>query len=135
MELLANFLNTMITPYVHNIEEQTLNNDFFRKEVFTGEHLQITVMSINPGEDIGVETHPITDQFLRIEQGSGKAIIGGQEYEVSDDFAITIPAGMEHNVINTGDVAMKLYSIYTPVEHPVGTIHATKADADAADHH
>lgn len=124
----------MITPYVKNIEKETLENDFFRKEIFTGEHLQITVMSINPGEDIGVETHPTTDQFLRIEQGSGKAIIGGQEYEVSDDFAITIPAGMEHNVINTGDVAMKLYSIYTPVEHPVGTIHETKADADAAEH-
>ena len=124
----------MITPYVKNIEKETLENDFFRKEIFTGEHLQITVMSINPGEDIGIETHPTTDQFLRIEQGSGKAIIGGQEYEVSDDFAITIPAGMEHNVINTGDVAMKLYSIYTPVEHPVGTIHETKADADAAEH-
>ena len=124
----------MINPYVHNIENETLKNNFFRKEVFTGEHLQITVMSINPGEDIGVETHPTTDQFLRIEQGSGKAIIGGQEYEVSDDFAITIPAGMEHNDINTGDVAMKLYSIYTPVEHPVGTIHETKADADAAEH-
>jgi mannose-6-phosphate isomerase-like protein (cupin superfamily) len=124
----------MITPYVKNIEKETLENDFFRKEIFTGEHLQITVMSINPGEDIGIETHPTTDQFLRIEQGSGKAIIGGQEYEVSDDFAVTIPAGMEHNVINTGDVAMKLYSIYTPVEHPVGTIHETKADADAAEH-
>lgn len=124
----------MITPYVHNIEEQTLNNDFFRKEVFTGEHLQITVMSINPGEDIGVETHPTTDQFLRVEQGSGKAIIGGQEYEISDAFGITIPAGMEHNVINTGTVAMKMYSIYTPPNHPVGTIHETKADADAAEH-
>lgn len=124
----------MITPYVHNIEEQTLNNDFFRKEVFTGEHLQITVMSINPGEDIGVETHPTTDQFLRVEQGSGKAIIGGQEYEISDAFGITIPAGMEHNVINTGTVAMKMYSIYTPPNHPLGTIHETKADADAAEH-
>lgn len=124
----------MITPYVANIEEETLKNDFFRKEVFTGEHLQITVMSINPGEDIGIETHPTTDQFLRVEQGSGKAIIGGQEYEVSDAFGITIPAGMEHNVINTGTVAMKMYSIYTPPNHPVGTIHKTKADADAAEH-
>ena len=125
----------MITPYVANIEEETLKNGFFRKEVFTGEHLQITVMSINPGEDIGLETHPHTDQFLRVEQGSGKAIIGGQEYEVSDAFGITIPAGMEHNVINTGTVAMKMYSIYTPPNHPVGTIHETKADADAAEHH
>ncbi|HQV65141.1 MAG TPA: cupin domain-containing protein, partial [Candidatus Paceibacterota bacterium] len=99
-----------------------------------GEHLQITVMSINSGEDIGQETHPHTDQFLRVEQGTGKAIIGGQEYEISDTFGITIPAGMEHNIINTGDVAMKLYSIYTPPNHPVGTIHETKADADAAEH-
>ncbi len=125
----------MITPYVKNIEKETLENDFFRKEIFTGEHLQITVMSLLPGEDIGAEVHPTTDQFLRIEQGSGKAIIDGQEYQVSDDFAITIPAGLEHNVINTGDVAMKLYSIYTPVEHPKGTIHETKADAMAAEHH
>lgn len=124
----------MITPYVANIEEETLKNDFFRKEVFTGEHLQITVMSVQPGQDIGVETHPHTDQFLRVEQGSGKAIIGGQEYEVSDAFGITIPAGMEHNVINTGTVAMKMYSIYTPPNHPVGTVHETKADADAAEH-
>lgn len=123
----------MITPYVANIEEETLKNDFFRKEIFTGEHLQITVMSIQPGQDIGIETHPHTDQFLRVEQGSGKAIIGGQEYEVSDAFGITIPAGMEHNVINTGTVAMKMYSIYTPPNHPVGTIHETKADA--AEHH
>lgn len=127
----------MITPYVNNIENETLENDNFRKEVFTGEHLQITVMNIPVGGEIGAEVHPTTDQFLRIEQGTGKAIIGDQEYEVSDDFAITIPAGLNHNVINTGNVDMKLYSIYTPPEHPKGTVHATKEEAMAAEaeHH
>lgn len=124
----------MITPYVNNIENETLGNDYFRKEVFTGEHLQITLMSIPVGGEIGTETHPHTDQFLRVEQGSGKVILSGQEYEIADDFAITIPAGTEHNIVNTGDIDMKLYSIYTPPEHPKGTIHATKADADAAEH-
>lgn len=124
-------------PYVANIEQETLGNEYFRKEIFTGEHLQITVMSLLPGEDIGAEVHTTTDQFLRIEQGTGTAIINGQKYEVSDDFAITIPAGQEHNVINTGEIPMKLYSIYTPPEHPVGTIHKDKAEADAAEalHH
>lgn len=127
----------MITPYVNNIEKETLENEFFRKEVFTGEHLQMTVMSLLPGEDIGAEVHNNTDQFLRIEQGTGRAIVGDQEYDVEDDFAIIIPAGMNHNVINTGEIAMKLYSIYTPAEHPKGTIHKDKAEAMAAEalHH
>ncbi len=127
----------MITPYVNNIEKETLENEFFRKEVFTGEHLQMTVMSLLPGEDIGEEVHNDTDQFLRIEQGTGKAIIGDQEYVVEDDFVIIIPAGMKHNVINTGTIPMKMYSIYTPPEHPKGTIHKDKAEAMAAEalHH
>lgn len=127
----------MITPYVNNIEKETLENEFFRKEVFTGEHLQMTVMSLLPGEDIGAEIHNNIDQFLRIEQGTGRAIVGDQEYDVEDDFAIIIPAGMNHNVVNTGEIAMKLYSIYTPAEHPKGTIHKDKAEAVAAEalHH
>jgi mannose-6-phosphate isomerase-like protein (cupin superfamily) len=127
----------MINPYVNNIENETLSNDYFRKEVFTGEHLQMTVMSLLPGEDIGAEVHDTTDQFLRIEQGSGVALIGETEYAVEDDFAIIIPAGMNHNVTNTGEIPMKLYSIYTPAEHPVGTIHKDKAEAMAAEaeHH
>lgn len=124
-------------PYIKNIEQEALGNDYFRKEVFTGKHLQMTVMSLLPGEDIGAEVHHDTDQFLRIEQGTGKVIVDGQEYPIEDDFAIIIPAGAAHNVINTGDVPMKLYSIYTPVEHPVGTIHKDKAEAVAAEalHH
>ena len=127
----------MINPYVNNIENETLSNDYFRKEVFTGQHLQMTVMSLLPGEDIGAEVHDTTDQFLRIEQGTGVALVGETEYAVEDDFAIIIPAGMNHNVTNTGEVPMKLYSIYTPAEHPVGTIHKDKAEADAAEaaHH
>lgn len=127
----------MITPYVNNIETETLGNDFFRKEVFTGQFMQMTVMSLLPGEDIGEEVHNDTDQFLRIEQGTGKAIIGDQEYAVEDDFVIIIPAGMKHNVINTGTIPMKMYSIYTPPEHPKGTIHKDKAEAVAAEalHH
>lgn len=127
----------MITPYVNNIENETLGNDYFRKEVFTGEHLQMTVMSLLPGEDIGAEVHDTTDQFLRIEQGTGVALVGETEYAVEDDFAIIIPAGMNHNVTNTGEIPMKLYSIYTPAEHPKGTIHKDKAEAMAAkaEHH
>ena len=124
-------------PYVANIEQETLSNEYFRKEIFTGEYLQITVMSLLPGEEIGAETHPHTDQFLRIEQGSGTAIIGGQEYAITDDFAVTIPAGQLHNIVNTGEIPMKLYSIYTPPEHPMGTIHKDKTEAEAAEaaHH
>lgn len=127
----------MIEPFVQNIEDVTLDNNNFRKEVFTGEHLQMTVMSLLPGEDIGVETHPTTDQFLRVEQGAGVALLGDQEYDIADDFAIIIPAGMKHNITNTGGLPMKLYSIYTPVEHPKGTVHVTRADAMAAEaeHH
>lgn len=129
----------MINPYVNNIEQETLSNDNFRTEIFTGEHMQLTVMSIPVGGDIGMETHPHTDQFLRVEQGSGKAILAGVEHEVADNFAIIIPAGTEHNVINTGDIPMKLYSIYTPPNHPKGTIDKTQADAmareEAEGHH
>jgi mannose-6-phosphate isomerase-like protein (cupin superfamily) len=127
----------MIIPYVNNIEDETMVNSNFRKEIFTGEYLQVTVMSLKPGEDIGTEVHPNTDQFLRIEQGTGTAMIAGELFELADDFAIVIPAGMEHNITNTGDVDMKLYSIYTPPEHPKGAIHTTKADAMAAEaeHH
>ena len=121
----------MINPYINNIESETLGNDYFRKEIFTGEHMQLTVMAIPVGGDIGMETHPHTDQFLRVEQGTGKAILGGVEHDVTDDFAIIIPAGVEHNVINTGDIPMKLYSIYTPPNHPQGTIDKTQADAIA----
>ncbi|MCM3588825.1 cupin domain-containing protein [Mesobacillus maritimus] len=130
-------------PFVVDIEEATKDNHTFRTAIWTGEHLQVTLMSINVGEDIGLELHPDVDQFLRVEQGQGLVKMGDRkdvldfQAEVSDDFAIMIPAGKWHNLINTGNEPLKLYSIYAPPEHPFGTVHQTKAIAMAAEeaHH
>lgn len=116
--------------YVKNIEEDTMNNNFFRKVLYTAKHSQLVVMALQPGEDIGMEVHDHVDQFIRIEQGKGKAILNGQEFEVADDFAFIVPAGTEHNLVNTGDEVLKLYTVYSPANHPEGTIHETKAEAD-----
>jgi len=116
-------------PYINNIEKEAMENNYFRKEIFTGTHMQMTVMSLDAGEDIGVETHPHIDQFLRVEQGSGIVSIDDKEYSIENNFGIIIPAGSKHNVTNTGDTTMKLYSIYTPPAHPVGTIHKDRAEA------
>ncbi len=116
--------------YVSNIEEDTVNNNFFRKVLYTGKHSQLVVMTLKPGEDIGMEVHDHVDQFIRIEEGKGKAILNGQEFEVEDDFAFIIPAGTEHNLVNTGEEDLKLYTVYSPANHPEGTIHETKAEAD-----
>ena len=122
-------------PYVVNIEEATLQNDKFRTALWTGEHLQLTLMSISVGESIGLEVHPKVDQFIRIEQGQGITEMGPCEDQVtfrrrvSDDDAIFVPAGYWHNLINTGNVPLKLYSIYAPPNHPFGTVHVTKEDA------
>jgi mannose-6-phosphate isomerase-like protein (cupin superfamily) len=111
-------------------------NDYFRIALWTGNHLQITLMSINVGEDIGLEMHPDLDQFIRIEQGQGLVRMGERqdrlnfERRVYDDYAFVIPAGTWHNLINTGNVPIKLYSIYAPPQHPRETIHKTKADAE-----
>lgn len=124
-------------PFIVNIEEATKENNTFRTALWTGKHLQLTLMSINVGEDIGLEIHPNVDQFIRIEEGQGLAQIGDRkdnlsfQAKVSDDYAIIIPAGKWHNIINTGDKPLKLYSIYAPPEHPHGTVHQTKADAEA----
>ena len=114
---------------VINIEKETLENENFRKVLYTANYSQLVVMSIEPGDDIGMEVHGL-DQFIRIEQGKGKAILNGEEYDIEDDFAIVIPAGVEHNIVNTGDVPLKLYTIYSPPEHKDGTVHRTKADAE-----
>lgn len=132
-----------MTGWVGDIEEATTANDTFRTVLFTGERLQLTVMSLEPGEEIGVEMHDHLDQFIRIEEGTGRVTFGPSEHEIAetheveDDWAVIIPGGTWHNVINTGDGTLKLYSIYTPPEHPDGTVHATKAEADAAEaeHH
>jgi mannose-6-phosphate isomerase-like protein (cupin superfamily) len=126
--------------WIGNVEQATLDNDTFRTVLFTGEHTQLTVMRLGPGEDIGREAHPHLDQFLRIEQGTGRAELGRSEdaidetHEVEDDWAIIVPAGVWHNVVNTGSGDMKLYSLYSPPEHPDGTVHRTKADAERAEH-
>ena len=121
--------------YVANIEEKTLENDTFRTVLYTGKNSQLVVMSIQAGEDIGMEVHEEHDQFIRIEKGTGVAVLDGVEHQVSDDWAIVIPAGTEHNVLNTGDTPMKLYTLYSPPEHKDGTVHATKADALAGEEH
>jgi mannose-6-phosphate isomerase-like protein (cupin superfamily) len=127
-------------PYVVNIEEATTNNETFRTSVWTGKNMQMTLMSIQPGDDIGLEVHDDHDQFLRIEQGSARVMMGESQHDLSfdmpaeEDFAIFVPAGKWHNIINTGEVPLKLYSIYAPSEHPFGTVHQTKAEADAAEH-
>ena len=123
--------------YVGKIEEQTLQNDYFRQVIFTAPHSQLVLMSLNPNEEIGEETHQNVDQFFRIEQGEGKVILNGEEHIVSDGFAIVVPAGTIHNVINTSsDKKLKLYTIYSPANHKDGVIHKTKQDAmaDKEDH-
>lgn len=124
--------------YLANIEEETLQNENFRAVLFTGEHSQLVVMALGPGEEIGQETHHNIDQFIRIEAGNGKAILDGEEHHLEDDFALIIPAGVEHNIINTSQSEpLKLYSVYSPPEHPHGTIHHTKKEALAyeQEHH
>ena len=123
-----------MTGYVDNIEEITLHNDNFRKVLFTAPHSQLVAMSLKPNEEIGLEVHPDNDQFFRIDQGSGKVIIDGVESEISDGFAVVVPAGAEHNVINTsGSEDLKLYTIYSPAHHPDGTIHKTREEAMRAE--
>jgi mannose-6-phosphate isomerase-like protein (cupin superfamily) len=119
--------------YIVNIERETLTNDNFRKVLHTAGHSQLVVMTLQPGEEIGLEVHDL-DQFIRIEEGEAKVELDGAESTVSADWAIVIPAGTWHNVINTGAGKLKLYSIYSPAEHPEGTVHRTKAEADAAEH-
>jgi mannose-6-phosphate isomerase-like protein (cupin superfamily) len=113
--------------YIVNIEDATVNNTDYRRVLYTSKNSQLVVMNIQPGDEIGMEVHEL-DQFIRIEQGSAKVILDDVEHEVEDDFAVVIPAGANHNVINTGDNELKLYSIYSPPEHKDGTVHATKAE-------
>lgn len=125
--------------WVGDVERATLDNDTFRTVVFTGAHVQLTVMRIAPGEDIGLESHPHLDQFLRIEQGKARVEFGttkervDETHDVEDAWAFIVPAGIWHNVVNTGDEDLKLYSIYAPPQHPDGTVHRTKQDAEEAE--
>lgn len=114
--------------YVTNIDKSTVENEDFRKALFTGSHSQLVVMSLKPGEEIGREIHKV-DQFFRIEQGSAILNMGGKDYKVGKDSAFIVPAKTEHNVKNIGSEELKLYTIYSPPQHPAGTIHHTKSDA------
>jgi mannose-6-phosphate isomerase-like protein (cupin superfamily) len=126
--------------WVGDIEQVTLDNDTFRTVLFTGQHLQLTVMRLGTGEEIGLEAHPDLDQFIRVESGRGRVELGTQvdtveeTHQVGPDWAVIIPAGVWHNVVNDGQDELQLYSLYAPPEHPPETVHRTKAEADAAEH-
>ena len=114
-----------------NIEQQTLDNQDFRRVVYTGGHLQLVLMTLQPGEEIGAEVHPDRDQFFRFEEGTGAVDIDGVENRVEEDFAVIVPAGARHNVRNIGSVPLRLYTLYAPPEHKDGVVQSTKAEADA----
>ena len=115
-----------------NIEKETIENNFFRKVLYTGKNCQLVLMSLKPKEEIGLETHPDNDQFFRFEEGEGKCIIDGNEYVVGDGIAIIVPAGAKHNVINTSaSKELKMYTIYSPPHHKDGIFRKTKKEAEA----
>ena len=114
--------------YLGDIEKETIENTDYRRVLYTSSYTQLVVMSIEPGDEIGEEVHGL-DQFIRVEKGSGKAILNGSdEYDLPADHAVIVPAGMKHNIVNNGEEALKLYSLYSPPEHKHGTVHSTKAD-------
>lgn len=120
--------------YTGHIEELTKANTFFRHVLYTGPHHQLVLMALQPNEEIGMEVHPDNDQFFRFESGEGKVVIGGEEHIVKDGDVAIVPAGQQHNVINTSStIPLKLYTIYAPAHHPDGTIHKTKAEAIASE--
>lgn len=124
-------------PFVKNIEKETLDNSNFRKVLYTSQHGQVVVMCLAPKEEIGMEVHEYTDQFFRIDSGEGKVVIGGKESVISDGFAVVVPAGAQHNVVNTSDKKpLKLYTIYMPPHHKDGIMHKTREEAekDMEDH-
>lgn len=121
--------------YIADIEKLTVENSNFRQVLYTGKNLQLVLMALQPGEEIGEEVHEDHDQFFRIEDGYGEVVIDGQRTEVKDDDVVIVPAGARHNVINRGDKPLRLYTLYGPPEHRDGVVHATKADADAQEEH
>ncbi len=122
--------------YIVNIEQATKKNNNFRQVLYTGPYSQLVVMSLGPKEEIGEEAHEELDQFIRIEEGEGLAVLDGLEHRLKDDFAVVIPAGLRHNIINTSkDESMKIYTIYSPPEHRDGVAHKTKTEAEADDEH
>ena len=127
-----------MSGYVIDIEKKALENPHFREVLFTAPHLQLVVMTLQPGEEIGLETHDDGDQFFRVEAGEGEALLDGERHPLHDGSIVVIPAGVEHNISNTSaSEPLRVYTIYTPPEHPDGTLHHTKAEADeyAKTHH
>ena len=115
--------------YVTNIEDDTLKNEDYRRVLFTGRNMQLVLMTLQPGDEIGLETHDEHDQFIRVEEGTGAVILNGEKHSLSDGVAVVIPAGVEHNVVNTSKRdRLRLYTLYGPPEHADGTVHRTKAD-------
>lgn len=126
----------MAQGYVVNIELESLDNDHFRRVLYTAKNLQLVLMSLKPTEEIGEEVHDGIDQFIRCEAGAGTAILNGEEFALKDGYVVVIPAGTRHNVINTSPTEpLKLYTLYSPPEHKDGTVHETKADAEANEEH
>jgi mannose-6-phosphate isomerase-like protein (cupin superfamily) len=126
-----NFMENVMAGYSINIEAKTLAGNNFREVLYTTQRSQLVIMTLQPGEEIGLEKHEGHDQFIRVEAGQGVAILDGEQHKLEDGVAVVIPAGTEHNVINTSSSApMRLYTLYTPPEHPDGIVHATKAEAD-----
>jgi mannose-6-phosphate isomerase-like protein (cupin superfamily) len=121
--------------FTGDLQDRTEDNGDFRRVIYTGAHLQLVLMSLEPGEDIGLETHEDTDQFFRVEAGKGVVSIDGNEPPIESDSGIVVPAGARHNVKNTGPTTMKLYTIYAPPHHEDGTVHHTKADAEHSTEH
>lgn len=120
--------------YCDDIQKRTIENEDFRRVLYTGKKLQLVLMTLQPGEEIGSEVHEDRDQFFRIEEGEGAVDIDGVANRVEDDFAVIVPAGARHNVRNTGDKPLRLYTLYGPPEHKDGVVQATKADAEARHH-
>ena len=125
----------VMNGFVADIEELTEENSDFRRVLYTGKNLQLVLMAIRPGQEIGEETHTDRDQFFRVEKGRGEVWIDGHRSKIKSDDAIIVPAGARHNIVNTGEKPLRLYTLYAPPEHRNGTVHATRADADAADEH
>ncbi|MES2086137.1 MAG: cupin domain-containing protein [Pseudomonadota bacterium] len=121
--------------FVEDIEELTEDNKDYRRVLYTGKHLQLVLMALQPGEEIGEEVHEDHDQFFRVEKGKGEVWIDGERTKIKSDDAIIVPAGAKHNVINTGDKSLKLYTLYGPPDHKDGVVHKTKADAEASEEH
>ncbi len=121
--------------FVQNIEKLTEDNAHFRRVLYTGKNLQLVLMTLKPGEEIGAEVHEGHDQFFRFEEGAGEVVIDGKTTKIQADDGVIVPAGARHNVINTGKEPLKLYTIYGPPEHRDGVVHKTKAEADASEEH